>query len=709
MRSLPILPLLPLTLAIQPSAPPAVPANLRELTWGKLNFLHTTCQRNDETDLCTDGCMEQDTHGWHSGHLQEPQYSADWGDYYSFTMRMRELADRQGVDLLVVDTGDRIEGSGLSDASDPKGKYVREIFSAVDMDVVTIGNHELYKEASSANDYLFLRPHYADHYVVSNVDIYSPLTNALVPMGARFRKFTTKNTKTRITAFAFLFDFNLNANNTVVHPVANVVTEQWFLDAILGDDTDLFLIIGHTPVRFSPEFLLILEAIRKAHGAEMPVQFFGGHTHIRDFVVYDDLSTGLESGRYCETVGWLSISHIPTAAAEDKGDNNTPVLFSRTYIDFNRFSFAHHSRPRSLPFSYQPRSPSTLSPDHDHGHHFDTRSGLHLSRTITSHRHTLHLDRIYSCIPSSYYLSRVPATSPTSIYSLLQTRILPDLVRSPMRRGVPTVALINTGSIRFDLLKGRFGEDERWNVSPFTSNWRVVEGVPGEIVEKLASAVERVGGPWVEEEGRGVLARVLGPQIPLGPLEDYYEGLRRKHFGVQSKFKSKSKSKSNNHNNHNNYLHHPHFPQLPLKTPHQYHEIHSRPQTLTPIPPPGYITHDDLYPCPPTANQPCSPGDDTPHTPILSYPLPHAILANHSFPSHSPGASHTPVDVVFLDFIESYVLAALHALGCTVPAVSKPYKIDLDDNKGAREDVTLTDIIVEWVRREWAPGPDGNC
>lgn len=51
-------------------------------------------------------------------------------------------------------------GGGLSDASDPKGKYVREIFSAVDMDIVTIGNHELYKEASSANDYLFLRPHY---------------------------------------------------------------------------------------------------------------------------------------------------------------------------------------------------------------------------------------------------------------------------------------------------------------------------------------------------------------------------------------------------------------------------------------------------------------------------------------------------------------------------------------------------------------------
>ena len=48
----------------------------------------------------------------------------------------------------------------MSDASNPKGKYVREIFSAVDMDVVTIGNHELYLAESSENEYLHMWPHY---------------------------------------------------------------------------------------------------------------------------------------------------------------------------------------------------------------------------------------------------------------------------------------------------------------------------------------------------------------------------------------------------------------------------------------------------------------------------------------------------------------------------------------------------------------------
>jgi 2',3'-cyclic-nucleotide 2'-phosphodiesterase (5'-nucleotidase family) len=41
---------------------------------------------------------------------------------------MRTKADEKGVDLLVIDTGDRIEGNGIYDGSDPKGKYTYNIF-----------------------------------------------------------------------------------------------------------------------------------------------------------------------------------------------------------------------------------------------------------------------------------------------------------------------------------------------------------------------------------------------------------------------------------------------------------------------------------------------------------------------------------------------------------------------------------------------------
>lgn len=77
----------------------------RELEWGQLNIIHTT-----------------DTHGWLLGHQrEEPSFSGDWGDLYSFVIRMKAEAKRRGVDLLVVDSGDRVDGNGLVDA-EPEGR-----------------------------------------------------------------------------------------------------------------------------------------------------------------------------------------------------------------------------------------------------------------------------------------------------------------------------------------------------------------------------------------------------------------------------------------------------------------------------------------------------------------------------------------------------------------------------------------------------------
>lgn len=76
--------------------------------------------------------------------------------------------------------------------------------------------------------------------------------------------------------------------------------EQWFLDAVnYTKPIDLFVVIGHNPVRTndtSSTIGTVVNAIRKVH-PDVPVQAFGGHSHIRDFAVYDNKATGLESGK----------------------------------------------------------------------------------------------------------------------------------------------------------------------------------------------------------------------------------------------------------------------------------------------------------------------------------------------------------------------------------------------------------------------------
>ena len=80
-----------------------------------------------------------DTKGWVEGHIKEPSYSADWGDVYSFIYHMKDKAHSEGRDLLVVDTGDLHDGTGLSDTTNPDGEITDEIFKYVDYDLLSVG------------------------------------------------------------------------------------------------------------------------------------------------------------------------------------------------------------------------------------------------------------------------------------------------------------------------------------------------------------------------------------------------------------------------------------------------------------------------------------------------------------------------------------------------------------------------------------------
>jgi 2',3'-cyclic-nucleotide 2'-phosphodiesterase (5'-nucleotidase family) len=82
-----------------------------------------------------------------------------------------------------------------------------------------------------------------------------------------------------------------------------MVKQKWFIDAVNYEKPiDVFVVLGHNPIRSNPSLgtlELVFQEIRKRK-PDTPIQIFGGHTHIRDFIVYDDKSTGLEAGMLLE-------------------------------------------------------------------------------------------------------------------------------------------------------------------------------------------------------------------------------------------------------------------------------------------------------------------------------------------------------------------------------------------------------------------------
>lgn len=300
-------------------------------------------------------------------------------------------------------------------------------------------------------------------------------------------------------AFGFLFDFTGNTNLTRVIPAKNSTQQQWFKDAVnFTQPIDMFVVLGHNPVRGSGSTLTTVHDAIRSLRPRTPITVFGGHTHIRDFAVYDNSSVALESGRYCETIGWLAVDGLAkrpyaplppgvpypsrpavksnsttaiSAATSTKAPTYGPptalpgifpnpsagLLYARRYLDWNRLTMVYHSTFTNLTF--------------------DTTKGKDVTAEITQQRTALNLTKLYGCAPQTWCQSCAPFVSTGNIFSLVQKALAATVVNST-RSTVPRLIIINTGSIRFDLPEGPFTYDDSFIVSPFADAFQFIPNVP---------------------------------------------------------------------------------------------------------------------------------------------------------------------------------------------------------------------------------------
>jgi hypothetical protein len=468
--------------------------------------------------------------------------------------------------------------------------------------------------------------HYGEKYVTSNVQILNNATGKFEYIGNQYRYFTTPM-GLRIMAFGVLYDFTGNTNYTNVITAANLTKEQWFIDAVnTPKPVDLFLLIGHNPVRPSGSestLGIVQKAIRKAR-PNTPIQVFGGHSHIRDLAVYDSSSIGLESGRYCETLGWLSMSGIesptykgkmnpagvpnPTQKAINVTANATaapasqisdcqvqsakdPTYFRR-YLDWNRLTFEFHAVGSQA---------ST----------FDVAPGPSVSSQITQDRKALNLSTLFGCAPQTYCISCAPFLSNGSIYSLVQVALAAEVVNKS-RAATPRLIIVNTGGIRFDLVQGPFTYDDSFIVSPFTDTFVYIPQVP---YAEASQVLDTLNALPDSKKKRSLQALEYTPDF--NGADGCYD-TPYMLADAESRLYSR--------------------------------ESESMTRRAAPALTPGYVTSDDFG----------TDGDDTPHSKIPNYDLPVYVQGNASFPATG---EHTSVDLVFLDYVESDVLTALSSLG----------------------------------------------
>ncbi|KDQ28380.1 hypothetical protein PLEOSDRAFT_1105040 [Pleurotus ostreatus PC15] len=440
-----------------PSSPLTSPS--RPLEWGDINILHTT-----------------DTHGWLLGHQKasfpEPNYSGDFGDFSSFVSHMKTIALEKDVDLLLVDSGDIHDGTGLTDGYPPGGINAHDASSLstkflmqLPYDVMAIGNHELYTYANTLDMHTNFAPQLKGRYLSSNANITVPDKHGKpisVPVGERFAKFRTRKGR-RITAFGVLFDFTGNDKNTTTQRVSEMVKEKWFRYAIM-EEPDVFLLVGHMPVS-EDNWPLVVNAIRAVHPTT-PIMTFGGHSHIRDCIQYDGHSMGIQSGRYMETIGWMS------AKLSIKQEKNT--TFSRRYLDPNRVTYEYHAG----------RS----------GAKFDTYMGKKITRGLKALAQRFNLDFLFGTTPRDYTLSQAPYPSENSLHSLYIEEATPGALSiNNTRADIPRLLISNSGLLRFDVYSGPFTKNDQLSASPFADRWLYIPNVKLSVANQVLNSLNQVG------------------------------------------------------------------------------------------------------------------------------------------------------------------------------------------------------------------------
>ncbi|KAJ3416155.1 hypothetical protein HDV05_002800 [Chytridiales sp. JEL 0842] len=410
----------------------------------------------------------EDTHGWQLGHGNKlnSSWSANWADFAVFATRMKELAAEKDVELFVTDSGDTHDGTSLGDNTGDKvnGFYTMPMIKKTQAyDVLTAGNHEMYKDDVWTDMKDDFSPYWQGKYVGSNVYYKATNESTPVPIAPKYRAF--QGTKgTNVVSFGFLFNFTVNrASNAYVNPIANEVQEPWFTNVLNTQPADFYLLVGHVGLRQSRtgkalnvEWQAAVDAIRKVHPTK-PIVIFGGHNHARDYAIYGPNTYALAAGRFMETVGFLSLSKNGTV--------------SRRYLNANVPTYNFHLGESNLALA--------LGRNHPLGREINRL----LDEAVVATNATAKL----GCAPRDYYLNRVPVTDPSSLYYILE-RDMSDLFRKPNSR--PIYTIINSGSQRTDIYAGEFTLDDANAVSPFGSKFYVIPEVPFSIIRKLKAHLE---------------------------------------------------------------------------------------------------------------------------------------------------------------------------------------------------------------------------
>ena len=455
------------------------------------------------------------------------------------------------MDLYFVMNGDWIDGTGLAIDGDPSSLI--PLVEKMPFDVVNTGNHELYK--SSVVEYMTRPGGFIDwwgpRHLSSNVLLKSSSTTttsssqqhaAAKPLSNRY--IVLHGTNHDVLVFGYLYNLQNPSELLTITNVEDTVKQSWFLNALKEESYDAILLMAHMG-HDDPLVDVILNAIRHVVGTFMPIQFITGHTHYRRYGQKDTYSTSIESGRFLDTIGFVSFpthttvlstpstsspsssnSNSSTSSIINGGDDDSSSssLFRHVFLDANVQVLRE-----TLGFME-----GENDDDDDADDDFVTTNGRDLSTFIEETRAKLGLTARIGCAPQDYYINRTMQSYETeSLWRLYKEQVVPATL-FPNDVSSPKVILVSQGSWRYDLLGGNnLQADDMIAVDPFNEPVYYLGSYPIEVILKLNATLNANATVYYEQLPNFILA---------GDIDDGFEGKQDEIESFESEFYVRQKS-----------------------------------------------------------------------------------------------------------------------------------------------------------------------
>lgn len=330
--------------------------------------------------------------------------------------------------------------------------------------------------------------HLSSNVVMAGSD--DPLSNLYVVLNGR---------SYNLLVFGFLYNLpNPSPMVNVVH-VEDAVKKEWFRNALEKEEYDAILVMAHMGTD-DDSVAVIRDAIRQIVGADMPIQFITGHTHLRKYASIDANSASFEAGRFLDTVGFVSFPTRHTVQSVNAAATSDASLTNETAIANINGSTTHPDLFRHVFIDGNVKALQMASGQDEDDFH--TRKGLKLSEYIHQTQQALGLYDTLGCAPKNYFVNRSLA-EPDSLWALYVSEVVPTqfFERGQSDNQVPPRAIIvSQGSWRYDLF-GRANDglllyDDIVAVSPFNENIYFVASVPWGTLRNLFKVLNTNSTPY---------------------------------------------------------------------------------------------------------------------------------------------------------------------------------------------------------------------